>query len=63
MRTFEIHCGVHRGVVEARDEFSAWRKVVGKATDGFSPLARFRTLWPRTQWLYVVPRYLDMAGK
>jgi hypothetical protein len=63
MRTFEIHCGVHRGIVQARNAFSAWRKVVGTAVDGFAPFARVRQLNPRTPWEYAVPRYFDMAGK
>jgi hypothetical protein len=73
MRLFQIECGEHRGIVEARDEFSAWRKIVGKANDGFSKLARFRECLPATAgrkhragwqlWQYVEPRYLDLEGK
>jgi hypothetical protein len=73
MRTFQIECGQHKGVVKARDEFSAWRKVVGDACDGFSKLARFRERLPASKnrehkagwqvWFYVEPRYLDMRGK
>lgn len=70
MHQFEIQCGVHRGVVMARDEYSAWHKVVRDADDGFGILARFRKWLPATRgrkhragwtpWFYVSPRTLDM---
>ena len=73
MKTYEIQCGQHRGVVEARDEFSAWRKVVGNAADGFGKMARFREATPATKgrrhhagwqpWQYVTPRHLDLRGR
>jgi hypothetical protein len=70
MKKFQIECGEHRGTVEARDEYSAWRKVVGKADEGFAALARFRFQQPATPkrkhragwtpWFYISPRSLDM---
>ncbi len=73
MKKFQVECGDHSGTVEARNEFSAWRKVVGSAADGFSPLARYREYSPATKgrfhragwspWFYVEPRYLDLGGK
>lgn len=72
-RRFQIECGEHRGTVEARDEFSAWRKVVGNAADGFGKLARFRESLPASAgrrhragwqpWKYVTPRALDMRER
>ena len=73
MKTFQIECGQHKGTVEARDAFSAWRKVVGTACEGFAPLARYREKHPAAKgrkqragwgvWLYVEPRYLDLPAE
>jgi hypothetical protein len=73
MKTFQIECGKHKGIVDARSEFSAWRKIVGKADEGFAVLARFRVSHPATAgrkhragwgvWHYVEPRHLDMKGR
>jgi hypothetical protein len=72
MRKFQIECGEHEGIVKARSPFSAWRKVVGNAAEGFGLLARYREYLPATQkrkhragwgpWTYVEPRWLDMRG-
>lgn len=71
-REFQIECGQHRGIVNASDEFAAWHQIVGDATGGFAPLARFRESLPPRQgrahrsgwqpWRYVVPRYFDMRS-
>ena len=73
MRKFQIECGEHKGIVAARSCFSAWRKIVGNAADGFAQLARYREYLPASKnrkhragwgpWCYVVPRWLDMEGK
>ena len=70
MRKYEVQCGKHHGIVLARDPYSAWRKVVGKADDGFAKLARYREMLPATltrthragwsPWFYVSPRTIDM---
>ena len=69
MLKYQIQCGEHCGTVQARSAQSAWRKIVGKADDGFAPLARYREYQPATKnrkvragwgpWFYVEPRVLD----
>jgi hypothetical protein len=71
MRTFQIECGRHKDVVQAKNPSSAWHKVVGKAADGFGKLARFRECLPATAgrkyragwqpWNYITPRALDFG--
>ena len=71
-RTFQIECGSHHGVIDARSPEEAWRMVTGDATEGFGELARYRECHPATAnrkhragwgpWFYISPRAIDLMA-
>ncbi len=58
---FEIQCGKYHFMrVDAPTIGAAWRDRTEHCTEGFSKLARFRTVFPKTgHWQYLTPQALD----
>ena len=67
LKTYEVQCGSHKGVFDARGPGSAWRKLTKGKKEGFGVLTRFRELHPngpsyklgRGVWFYIDPNALE----
>ena len=59
IKTFQIQCGEHAGVIEAATIGVAWRKLTKGKRAGFAPLARWMECYTHRVWNYQTPQSLD----
>jgi hypothetical protein len=60
-RKFQIQCGEHYGIIEAKSIGAAWRKLTKGKRDGFAELARWTECYKGEPWFYQTPQSLDKS--